>query len=368
MAPIIHVPLLAATALTALLAWGLVYRLFFHPLAKIPGPVLPALTGCYECFFDVWRPGRYPWKIKQLHEKYGPIIRPVPDEVHINDVDFLETIYGPRARNKAPNSGLLLDQSIGMSEDYNLHKTRREALNPYFTPKAVISMESLLTEKSDQVATIFEHARQSGEVLNLSNVYYGFSNDCVRNFCFGTDAGLLHDLAEAGEQRNNLTSLLSGVKVNRHFPFIPRVLGAVLPKLFGKRGLPPAIRDLLGFKANVGGLIQEVLADTHNEKKGRHSVFYELKDSPILPSREKSVQRLQDEATLLVMAGTGSTTESLRYASFYLIYYPNILAKLRAELDSAREKSKDGTISLSTLMSRPSGLAIACMTIAQSSA
>ena len=76
-------PRLAIPALTGLLQIGLLcvicyvlaaglYRSFLHPLSKFPGPRLAALTFCYEYYYEVFpHTGRYMWKIKQLHEKYG---------------------------------------------------------------------------------------------------------------------------------------------------------------------------------------------------------------------------------------------------------------------------------------------------------
>ena len=50
-----------------------VYRLYFSPLAKFPGPKLAALTLWFEFYFDVVKRGRYTWKIAKLHEQYGAI-------------------------------------------------------------------------------------------------------------------------------------------------------------------------------------------------------------------------------------------------------------------------------------------------------
>lgn len=216
-----------------------------------------------------------------------------------------------------------------------------------------MSMEDLIVSKSDKVARIFERALKTGEPLNLSDVYFGFSNDLVRNFSFGSDSNLLDDLAEARVQRENLMRLLTGVKINKHFPFIPRIMGKFMPMLFGERGIPPAVMDLLKFKGRAKHDIEAVMADTNNDKKGRHSIFYELRDSPILPPEEKTVTRLQDEATLIVMAGTESLAKSLQYGSYYLNTYPKTLERLRAELRQARAESEDGQPSLSTLLTLP---------------
>ena len=48
-----------------------VYRLYFSPLAKFPGPKLAALTYGVEFYHDVVRRGQYTFEILKMHEKYG---------------------------------------------------------------------------------------------------------------------------------------------------------------------------------------------------------------------------------------------------------------------------------------------------------
>ena len=48
-----------------------IYRLYFSPLSKFPGPKLAAATGWYEFFYDYWLSGRYIFKIQRMHEVYG---------------------------------------------------------------------------------------------------------------------------------------------------------------------------------------------------------------------------------------------------------------------------------------------------------
>jgi len=51
-----------------------IYRLYFHPLAKFPGPRVAAATLWYEFYHDVIRRGKYIWEIKDMHAKYGVIL------------------------------------------------------------------------------------------------------------------------------------------------------------------------------------------------------------------------------------------------------------------------------------------------------
>lgn len=51
---------------------GLVlYRLYFSPLSRFPGPKLTAATLWYECNHDRIRRGKYTFEIAKMHENYG---------------------------------------------------------------------------------------------------------------------------------------------------------------------------------------------------------------------------------------------------------------------------------------------------------
>lgn len=48
-----------------------VYNVFFHPLARIPGPWWATATYLAEFYYDVLQGGQYLKKVIQMHEKYG---------------------------------------------------------------------------------------------------------------------------------------------------------------------------------------------------------------------------------------------------------------------------------------------------------
>lgn len=74
----LHYLLTACTYLfIAFVSYGIYlcfYRLFFHPLAKFPGPKLAAATYWYECYADLIIgpfPGQGAYHIERLHKRYG---------------------------------------------------------------------------------------------------------------------------------------------------------------------------------------------------------------------------------------------------------------------------------------------------------
>ena len=195
-----------------------------------------------------------------------------------------------------------MKESVSGAESFDLHRVRREALNPYFSVKAVLGAEELVKGKGEQLGKIFEQAIRSQEgdgVLNLSDVFFAYSNDVVRAFSFGSDNALLHDLAEAKTQRENLVRLLTGVPLSIHFPWIPDLLA----KDLGEKAIPLAVMDMIKFRGKIGKDIEAIFSEK-GEAKPDHSIFYDLRDSTTLPPEEKTVQRLQDGATLLIVSKT----------------------------------------------------------------
>lgn len=47
------------------------YRLFFHPLRRFPGPKLAAASTLYRAYFQVFRDGDHVANATRLHKKYG---------------------------------------------------------------------------------------------------------------------------------------------------------------------------------------------------------------------------------------------------------------------------------------------------------
>lgn len=80
-----------------------IYRLYFSPLSKFPGPKLAIATGWYEFYHDVVQQGRYLWEIEKMHEQYGPIVRINANEIHIHDPEFYDELYVTEAVRKVDN-------------------------------------------------------------------------------------------------------------------------------------------------------------------------------------------------------------------------------------------------------------------------
>jgi hypothetical protein len=122
------------SALYAFYLIGLgVYRLYLSPIAKFPGPKIAALTKWYEFYYEVLLRGKFSDHITKLHSIYGPIVRITPDELHVNDPPFYDTLFNKNPKSvKNPwfNPRFGNATSVFSTCDAAHHKLRRSALNP----------------------------------------------------------------------------------------------------------------------------------------------------------------------------------------------------------------------------------------------
>lgn len=82
------------------------------------------------------------------------------------------------------------------------------------------------------------------------------------------------------------------------------------------------------------------------------TLFHEILQSN-LPASDKSVNRLKDEAAIVVGAGTLTTSWALSVATYHLLASPRILEKLKTELKSAIPNSDGPVVALSVLENLP---------------
>lgn len=91
----LHTQSVGAFAVSCFLIYQIcltIYRLFFHPLRHFPGPKLAATTRLVEHYYQIFQGGQFPFAYRKWHDQYGPIIRINPDELHIRDSAWYETL------------------------------------------------------------------------------------------------------------------------------------------------------------------------------------------------------------------------------------------------------------------------------------
>ncbi|KAM0395346.1 hypothetical protein ACHAQC_005195 [Fusarium culmorum] len=125
---------------------------FTSPLRKYPGPDLAAWTNLWR--LAVVRKGSYHLKIKELHEKYGPIVRIGPNTLDLDIPDLIKTLYGTDGKWKKTefyhNNSAVIDGKITYhlfsTTDQAEHARMKRPIVKYYSQSSVIGLEPLFDD------------------------------------------------------------------------------------------------------------------------------------------------------------------------------------------------------------------------------
>lgn len=305
---------LASTLLATL---GLVlYRLYLHPLARFTSPKLAAATKWYEFWFDVLVPpsGQFSAHVDLLHDRYGPIVRINPQELHIRDPDMYEPVYTNSTKrdrwyNAARMTGKTSDSFSTIS--HYLHRRRRVANAPLMARRTVGAKKSVLVTSAAALKGNLERAAERGEVVDLGILFIGYSLDVVGAFCFGRDLGAQEDLGLARKWYTVGRSMVRVTPIMKQFPSLAKVV-ARLPGAVVKRLWPDAV-VIADLDEQMMSWILEHRAQEKKTSPGSGDVdtvssnLFEVIDNSKLPEEDKSAARLVDEAVGIFVAGSETT-------------------------------------------------------------
>ncbi|KAL9616019.1 MAG: hypothetical protein Q9160_009065 [Pyrenula sp. 1 TL-2023] len=321
-----------------------IYRLLFHPLAKVPGPFLAKITYWYEIYYDVIHSGQYTFKLKDMHAAYGPAIRINPNEIHINDPDYLDEVFnfsnGKTNKSYREANAFGPFPAITGTEEHDLHRTRRAALNPFFSRKTVLEKLQHIPPIIESLCNRLTDASKTGERINLKYAYSALAMDVVTEYCFSKPANTVFILDFNRKANDDLHKFLKFVLWNTHFPWLMPALYSVPEWL--ARLIHPAMADMFDFRQMLSEQIEAICSQkkTSYEGLGRRTMFHTLIESK-LPPPEKERDRMRDEAFGVVAAGADTTAHVLRNVSYHITASPDIHDRLLTELKSVMPSRED---------------------------
>lgn len=236
--------------------------------------------------------------------------------------------------------------------DHHLHRLRRAPLNPFFSKKSITDKEPQIRDKVEHLCRRLAAAAATGAVVRLDVAFTALTMDIITDFAFGArtrhldepDFGLLWKDAIVSQSAN-------GVFL-RQFPWLWPVLERT--PLWLLRALKHPAAGLLVWQGLTRARIDEILARNgggQEKSEAGGSIFQSVLDSD-LPPEEKTAERLEAEAQIVIGAGTETTAKSLAMISFYINEDPAKRQRLRDEIETVGTEP-DGTFSLAKLEKLP---------------
>ncbi|KAL2814304.1 cytochrome P450 [Aspergillus granulosus] len=315
---------MALTTLIALLLGGLLslclYRLYIHPLSKVPGPRLAACTSLWLAFHTYI--GDECTVIFELHKKYGPVLRVAPNDVDIASGDAIEPIY--------LNRGGFPKTAVYSKFDIEGHTTifstltlperasRAKAVAPLFSTASIRdSQDALNAVVNDFVGRIRRDAK-SGQPVNVLQIARAFAIDAVTTYLFQERYGALDE----------------NVDVMSASPFVDAYVGvgAFFNFACGRLG-----EFLVGLLEHLTQGPETAKSFTAMDEYTRRLVKGSVPKSGSYQSRlleRVSEAQSQIEVKDVCFAGTDSTGMNTATIMWYLAKYPEIYNRLRTSLES----------------------------------
>ncbi|KAF2204393.1 cytochrome P450 [Delitschia confertaspora ATCC 74209] len=334
-------PILIAT----LILTPVIYRLYLHPLAHLPGPLLycfsslPLYTICYL--------GIESRTLSYYHSKYGKVLRIAPNHVSISDGSAIHTIYvasgGFMKDARYHNFNLEGTATIFSSTDPAYRDARAKAVLPMFASGRVRGsgdeggvMKQCIDEFILQFKAEKEMAWKAGpkgdanvDILDLSAK---LSLDVVTGYLFNRRFGGLNEHAEdlkKREQDSNKEKKSSKLSLN---PFIFTVVAfgrfSLFPNWLFKLCYRTSIRlnadeKLFASLVKIGTFVNGVVDDVKPKDD-----TYPSRLLAVGISKEETIKQCK----AVMFAGTDSTSVKLATIIFHIIQNPNVLQRLKQEI------------------------------------
>ncbi|KAL8893989.1 MAG: hypothetical protein Q9207_008560 [Kuettlingeria erythrocarpa] len=208
----------------------IIYNLYFHPLAKFPGPILWSLARLP--YVRAMQTGTLVNSITQFHAKYGPIVRVAPDELSFIDPAACRDIYAARSgQPRFPKNPIWMGKpvprasSIVDANDED-HARIRGVWSHNFTPAALKRQEPLMNLYVDR---FIEKLRAQGDDATVELVqWFNFLTfDLTGDLAFGEtfgclETGALHPWIETIFSHFKSATLLASIR------FYPSLFGALM--------------------------------------------------------------------------------------------------------------------------------------------
>jgi cytochrome P450 len=159
----------------------------------------------------------------------GDIVRIGPNELHINDPEWFDTLYSNSAKlDKDPFFyGLMaIETSVFSTTPYHEHRSKRSIINPFFSKANVDRSEPLLRKVLLNMIGVLDQAEGP---VQLKYAFKSYAIDVVSEFCFpeGSEKAKANDFSATFHEGQE--AFTKNLPWFRHFPILV-TLATNLPK------------------------------------------------------------------------------------------------------------------------------------------
>ncbi|RDW56984.1 hypothetical protein BP6252_13937 [Coleophoma cylindrospora] len=317
-----------------------IYNMYFHPLAKFPGPKVRAGWNL-PYFYHLWC-GTHDTNLKALHDEYGEVVRFRPNSLSFTSSGAWKDIHGgvggKKALQKDREFYTITGQespNIIFSNDAD-HSRMRKLVSHAFSDAALRSQETILNHYFALLVSQLQKRADDPNVesVDMTRWYNYLTFDVIGDLAFGEPFGAL----ESGEYHIWMQNLFQGVKFSRVLKFaqhyqplltILQFLMKVIPSISKARD------EHIGFAESK----TERRLQAKTDRQDFMSYILRYNDE-----RGMTHQELMGTTELLIVGGSETTSTLLTGVTYYMLMTPEKYEKVKKEVRDAFKSGEEMTL------------------------
>ena len=310
---------------------SVVYNLYLHPLRRIPGPKLYAVSRIP--WISDWLSGILHASVQRIHEEYGSVVRIAPDEVSFINSWAWNDIYGPKGakfveRDRKWYANLTEGQDDIIVAKEADHLRFRKIFGPAFNDRALRENEGVVMRTIDLLMLRLKgHAKENNGTADMTKWYNWATFDIIGSLVYGKSFGCL----EKSDYHPWLKVVLQNIRLSSY--------GALLERysLFKRLLMLFLPRSVLEMRNMHLGVIRDLLAGRTKGQTSGKDVISLVEESDIHITQGE----LEANLGLLTMAGSETSATTLCAISFYLCKNQDASQKVRQEIDTVIHREEE---------------------------
>ncbi|KAI5785117.1 cytochrome P450 [Pyronema domesticum] len=333
-------PLFYPIAFVISVTGWVVYQRVFSPYAKIPGPFWASITRFWY-LNRIIEEDMHQYT-KQLHKKYGPLVRIAPNEVSVSEPAAMKQIYAINAGytktdfypTQAPNLSPHGDSFTQLDE--KKHTYRRRMIQGIFNLSSILESEKYIDVCTETYMKVLSDHAESGAVMDMSEWMQWYAIDVIGELFFGKMFGFMNERRDVGGYIGAVDIILPhAIRMGVLYNWMRPLQILLVP-------FSASLRHGIKIFGELGAESKRLVDERWGKKSARTDMLSKLIQVAEAKAPEFDITDVYTESYTAIFAGSDTTAIVLRTAVYHLCRNPDAMAKLQAEIDEAQ---KDGRLS-----------------------
>jgi cytochrome P450 len=304
-------------------------------LRKFPSPSYAALSSIWRITKNIKK--KHYLAVHKAHMELGTHVRISPNHVSVADPQAMNEIYGHGAnflKDGWYDAGAGPHRDMGNTRDKAEHQAKRKMFAHVFAQKTIASLEPVVSQNAAVLIGEIDRKAEAGEVCNIRRYVNYFTIDLISSLLYGESLGCMgrgNDIVDAETKDGRIYK--AGLIDSLHKPM------SIATFLGFETAFLPWTKPLFSFHPYVkaGKNFENIVYHNTMKRLRKADTGDDFFEKLLVNGRGEKLNlpmgEILAECSVIMNAGTDTTTSALTSTIYLLVKNPEAMATLRKELD-----------------------------------